>query len=59
MDRPDISSVVLMLSEERELPQPKPPGYFLENDSRERNQASNKPQSFSKNTMTITTFMGR
>ena len=59
IDRPDMSSVVLMLNSERELPQPKSPGYFLEKDSQERNQACTKPQSFSKNTMTITTFLGR
>ncbi|GMN75020.1 hypothetical protein TIFTF001_052506 [Ficus carica] len=59
MDRPDMSSVILMLNGERELPQPKSPGYFLEKDSQERYQASTKPQSFSKNTMTITTFTGR
>ncbi|GMN31489.1 hypothetical protein TIFTF001_044585 [Ficus carica] len=54
-----MPSVILMLSGERELPMPKPPGYFLEKDSQERNQAYTKPQSFSKNTMTITTFLGR
>ena len=59
IDRPDMPSVILMLSSERELPQPKPPGYFLENDSQERNQAYTKPRSFSKNTITITTFLGR
>ncbi|PON49905.1 Serine/threonine protein kinase [Parasponia andersonii] len=39
-DRPNMSSVVLMLSGERVLPQPKPPGYFTDTDTREGDQSS-------------------
>ena len=31
-DRPDMSSVVVMLSSEIALPRPKKPGYFIETD---------------------------
>ena len=49
-DRPSMSSVVLMLGSESELPQPKPPGYFI---------PSNKPMSSSTNTITITELHAR
>ncbi|PON49890.1 S-receptor-like serine/threonine-protein kinase [Parasponia andersonii] len=32
IDRPNMSSVIFMLSGESVLPQPKPPGYFMETD---------------------------
>lgn len=35
VDRPCMSSVVLMLSSESALPQPKKPGYFMETDQRQ------------------------
>lgn len=59
MDRPRMSSVVLMLGSESELPHPKPPGYFMEIDSQERDYVPNKPESSSKNTMTLTALGGR
>ena len=58
-DRPNMSSVILMLGSESELPEPKQPGYFMETDSQERDHSSSKPDSFSKNTMTITEVDGR
>ena len=58
-DRPSMSSVILMLGSESELPQPKPPGYYMETASQERNYVSRKLESFSENTMTITAFGGR
>ncbi|EXC10165.1 G-type lectin S-receptor-like serine/threonine-protein kinase [Morus notabilis] len=59
MDRPRMSSVVLMLGSESELPHPKRPGYFMEIDSQERDYVPNKPESSSKNTMTLTALGGR
>ncbi|PON82261.1 S-receptor-like serine/threonine-protein kinase [Trema orientale] len=40
VDRPNMSSVVLMLSGESALPQPKPPGYFTETDIWEGDHSS-------------------
>ncbi|GMN24295.1 hypothetical protein TIFTF001_051360 [Ficus carica] len=59
MDRPDMSSVVFMLSNESEMPQPKPPGYFMEIESQERDYVSGKPDLMSINTMTVTALGGR
>ncbi|GMN66854.1 hypothetical protein TIFTF001_035915 [Ficus carica] len=59
VDRPNMSSVGLMLGSDNELPKPKPPGYFMETDSQERDHSSSKPDSFSKNTMTMTMVMDR
>ncbi|KAL5542724.1 hypothetical protein UlMin_010434 [Ulmus minor] len=53
-DRPSMSSVVLMLGSESELPQPKPPGYFMHADL-----PSNKPMSSSTNTITISELHAR
>ncbi|PON81461.1 S-receptor-like serine/threonine-protein kinase [Trema orientale] len=51
MDRPSMSSVVSMLeSENVVLPQPKPPGYFMETDSQVGDHSSS---------MTITAILGR
>ncbi|GLT64173.1 hypothetical protein SLA2020_366810 [Shorea laevis] len=41
-DRPSMSSVVLMLSSESALPQPKEPSYFLGRDSHEARSSSSK-----------------
>ena len=62
MDRPSMSSVVFMLeSENVVLPQPKPPGYFMETDTQETDQSStSKPESYSSaNSLTITALLGR
>ncbi|XP_024027466.1 G-type lectin S-receptor-like serine/threonine-protein kinase At4g27290 isoform X1 [Morus notabilis] len=48
VDRPNMSTVVLMLGGESSLPQPKPPGYFMETDCKlEGDHSSSKPQSSS------------
>ncbi|XP_060965750.1 G-type lectin S-receptor-like serine/threonine-protein kinase At4g27290 [Cannabis sativa] len=45
-DRPDMSSVVLMLSGEKALPHPKPPAYFNSTYSSDADySSSNRPQS--------------
>ncbi|GMN71237.1 hypothetical protein TIFTF001_055928 [Ficus carica] len=59
VDRPNMPSVILMLGSDNELPEPKPPGYFMETDLQERVHSSRKPDSFSKNTMTMTKVKGR
>ncbi|XP_024027994.1 G-type lectin S-receptor-like serine/threonine-protein kinase At4g27290 isoform X2 [Morus notabilis] len=58
VDRPSMLAVILMLGSESMLPQPKPPGYFIETDSH-GDHSSSKPKASSKNTMTMTRFMGR
>lgn len=47
VDRPNMSSVVLMLGSESALPQPKKPGYFLETDP---------PQEYSESTQNNVTI---
>ena len=54
-DRPSMSSVVLMLGSENELPQPKQPGYFMETESRKGGYSSSTiPESSSIYDMSIT-----
>ncbi|KAJ6966579.1 hypothetical protein NC652_004209 [Populus alba x Populus x berolinensis] len=50
-DRPDMSSVVLMLGSENPLPQPKQPGFF--------DTSPNKNQSCSANEVTVTLLQAR
>ena len=61
MDRPTMSSVVFMLeSENVVLPQPKPPGYFIETVTQEKDHSSSFPESYSStNSMTTTAILGR
>ncbi|XP_024021183.1 G-type lectin S-receptor-like serine/threonine-protein kinase At4g27290 [Morus notabilis] len=59
VDRPNMSSVIIMLGSDNDLPQPNPPGYFMDSNSQERYHSSIKPESLSENTMTITAFVGR
>ncbi|PON53005.1 S-receptor-like serine/threonine-protein kinase [Parasponia andersonii] len=60
MDRPNMSSVLFMLENYNVvLPQPKPPGYFMETESQERDHSTSKPEPCSRNTMTITGSLGR
>ncbi|PON82238.1 S-locus receptor kinase [Trema orientale] len=54
VDRPNMSSVVLMLGSQIELPHPKPPGYFMEMESMKGDYSSTKPESSSTNDMSIT-----
>ncbi|XP_050218669.1 G-type lectin S-receptor-like serine/threonine-protein kinase At4g27290 [Mercurialis annua] len=53
-DRPSMSSVVLMLSSEGPLPEPKEPGFFTERKMYEGETSSSKQESCSINDMTIT-----
>ncbi|GMN64980.1 hypothetical protein TIFTF001_034043 [Ficus carica] len=53
VDKPNMSSVVVMLGNESELPQLKPPGYFTETDLAKRGYSSMEPQSSSTNKMSI------
>ncbi|XP_024028011.1 G-type lectin S-receptor-like serine/threonine-protein kinase At4g27290 [Morus notabilis] len=59
VDRPDISSVVVMLGSDSELPQPKPPGYFLETDSDKGDLPFTELASSSKNDMSISQLVAR
>ncbi|KAJ6894432.1 hypothetical protein NC652_028259 [Populus alba x Populus x berolinensis] len=58
-DRPSMSSVVLMLSGEGKLPQPKQPGFFTERTLVEANSSSIKNTSCSVNDSTITLLEAR
>ena len=59
VDRPSMSSVVLMLGSQSELPQPKAPGYFTEMDSAKGDHSSTRPESSSTNDMSITLLEAR
>ncbi|KAL5548135.1 hypothetical protein UlMin_003366 [Ulmus minor] len=59
-DRPSMSSVVLMLSSEIALPQPKEPGFFNERNAFETDCSSSKLEiSSSENKLTITLLEAR
>ncbi|GLT83447.1 hypothetical protein SLE2022_017370 [Rubroshorea leprosula] len=58
-DRPTVSSVVLMLASEIELPQPKEPGFLLRRAALEIDSSSSKHNSMSINNVTITDFQAR
>uniref|UniRef100_A0A2P2MSF5 non-specific serine/threonine protein kinase n=1 Tax=Rhizophora mucronata TaxID=61149 RepID=A0A2P2MSF5_RHIMU len=53
-DRPNISTVVLMLSGESSLPQPKQPGFFTERNLSEEGSSSSFYKSNSTNEITVT-----
>ncbi|KAF9666880.1 hypothetical protein SADUNF_Sadunf16G0274700 [Salix dunnii] len=53
-DRPSMSTVVLMLSGEGTLPQPKEPGFFTERKLIDASSSSSKPESCSVNEVTVT-----
>ena len=61
VDRPNMSSVILMLGSEGELPQPKPPGYYMEADHHlaEADSTSRKHASSSINETTISVMEAR
>ncbi|PON46980.1 S-locus glycoprotein [Trema orientale] len=60
VDRPNMSSIVLMLSGESVLPEPKPPGYFMKTDKWEEDHSSSrKIKSSSICDMSITVFEAR
>lgn len=58
-DRPNMSSVVLMLSGERALPQPKQPGFFTERNLPELESSSSKQMSSSTNEISFTLLEAR
>ncbi|XP_055960599.1 G-type lectin S-receptor-like serine/threonine-protein kinase At4g27290 [Mercurialis annua] len=58
-DRPNMSSVVLMLSSEGALPEPKEPGFFTERKLLEGESSTSKQESCSINELTITLMDGR
>ncbi|GLT37916.1 hypothetical protein SLA2020_121980 [Shorea laevis] len=57
-DRPDMSSVVLMLGSENPLPQPKLPGFYTERNLLEEKASSSQHERVS-NEVTISTLQGR
>ncbi|KAJ4841995.1 hypothetical protein Tsubulata_005428 [Turnera subulata] len=58
-DRPTMSMVVLMLSGEGTLPDPKEPGFFTERKFAEASSSSSKPESVSINDVTVTLISAR
>ncbi|KAF1881224.1 hypothetical protein Lal_00023259 [Lupinus albus] len=59
-ERPNMSSVVLMLSSEFALPQPKEPGFYTERDTvLHHTSSSSSYKPFSTNDITITTLDAR
>uniref|UniRef100_A0A2P2P9Y9 Protein kinase domain-containing protein n=1 Tax=Rhizophora mucronata TaxID=61149 RepID=A0A2P2P9Y9_RHIMU len=58
-DRPNMSTVVLMLSSDIALPEPKEPGFFTERKISEQESSSSKVDSSSANEFTITLLSAR
>ncbi|KAJ9182789.1 hypothetical protein P3X46_006742 [Hevea brasiliensis] len=58
-DRPNMSTVVLMLSSDIALPQPKEPGFFTERKVLEQESSSSKVDTCSANEITITLLTAR
>ncbi|XP_045811367.1 G-type lectin S-receptor-like serine/threonine-protein kinase SD1-1 [Trifolium pratense] len=59
-DRPDISSVVLMLNGEKLLPKPNVPGFYIENNVKpELDSSSTDHNLFSTNGLSITVLVAR
>ena len=59
-DRPNMSSIVLMLGSENPLPQPKQPGFFTERNLPEsESSSSNHHESASVNEVTISMLEAR
>lgn len=58
-DRPNMSSVVLMLSSDSLLPEPNRPGFFTERIHPEAEFSPSYPQSSTTNEITITELQGR
>jgi hypothetical protein len=57
-DRPDMSYVVLMLSNDNTLPQPKHPGFFIERDPAEASSTGERT-AYSANKCSITLLQPR
>ncbi|QCE09850.1 S-receptor-like serine/threonine-protein kinase [Vigna unguiculata] len=58
-DRPNMSSVVLMLSTESTLPQPKLPGLFTDRNLVEDSSSSSTHKQYSNNDMTVSIMSAR
>ena len=58
-DRPNMTSVVVMLSSETTLPQPKEPGFLLEKVSSKGEQSYGKQMSSSINEITMSLVSAR
>jgi len=59
-DRPEMSSVVMMLSSESTLPQPKQPGFFYETSASEASSSSDsRHKKYSANEITISHLLPR
>uniref|UniRef100_A0A161ZVN8 Apple domain-containing protein n=1 Tax=Daucus carota subsp. sativus TaxID=79200 RepID=A0A161ZVN8_DAUCS len=58
-DRPDMTSVVLMLNSSIALPRPKKPGFFTERKQHENNWSQYKPGLSSSNDFSITSIAPR
>lgn len=58
-DRPNMSTVVLLLSSDIALPPPKEPGFFNERDVSDMDYSSNKQDLSSSNAITVTLLEGR
>ncbi|GLT61436.1 hypothetical protein SLA2020_341410 [Shorea laevis] len=58
-DRPTMSSVLLMLGSEIELPEPKEPGFLVEKTSLETDSSLSKHNSMSVNNLTISLLQAR
>uniref|UniRef100_A0A6N2MZ61 S-locus receptor kinase C-terminal domain-containing protein n=1 Tax=Salix viminalis TaxID=40686 RepID=A0A6N2MZ61_SALVM len=58
-DRPSMSTVVVMLSSEISLPQPKQPGFYTERNFSEHETSSSSRRSASRNNISFTVFEPR
>lgn len=53
-DRPNMSSVVLMLNSNIAMPKPKKPGFFTQRNHHENDYSQTKPMLSSSNNLSIT-----
>lgn len=58
-DRPSMSTVVLMLGSETDLPEPKQPGFLLETQLLDQYSSSSKPEFSSSNEITMSVLQAR
>lgn len=58
-DRPNMASVVVMLSSENSLPQPKQPGFFTERTPLEADNSSDKHEAYSANEVSLSLLEAR
>lgn len=58
-DRPDMSSVVIMLNGEKSLPNPKVPAFYIERDTHEADSSHGKSNLLSPNEVSLTLLEAR